>query len=215
MTTKSDNRDGSLAKEIRADSSIRELVNLQRETKRNIRVLERELRRDPRLAARDIEERLHTVESRADYIDLLAIDKINRGTLNSFDKFAVDMEFDALKHVIGRQSDRISELREEALEKIRRENSEVLPKGGEASDSLLETDRFKTEIRKMNDAMVVARVRKLQERVIADTRGKHLEANLKGELSLRAGSYRLVYTINEYGKPLFLRFEPRKKVYDA
>lgn len=213
MATKNDNRDGGVAREIRAQPEIREMVKLQRETKRDIRVLERELRSDPKLAARDIEERLDTVKSRADYLDLIARDKISKGTLNSFDDAAVGVEFDALKHVIGRQKDRISELREEAIGSLRRKEKVTSPKEGDKD----QTDRaLMNELRKIKYSTTRRRALETWEKIRTDPAlAKPLGNVLKGERSRRIGGYRLVYTLDGEGRPVFKRFEPRDKVYDV
>ena len=42
-----------------------------------------------------------------------------------------------------------------------------------------------------------------------------LVGDKRGDRKRRIGKYRMIYTIDENGNPMFKRFEPRDKVYDT
>lgn len=76
------------------------------------------------------------------------------------------------------------------------------------------TDNFTEEIRKIKDATVKERIKKLIAKIVNNPNiGKPLRFDLKGERTVYIKPYRLVYSVS--GNIIYLlRFEHRKDVYD-
>jgi addiction module RelE/StbE family toxin len=81
--------------------------------------------------------------------------------------------------------------------------------------SIVATDSFKNDIRKIRDKRLKGRLQKQIEKVAENPSfGKPLRYGLKGEWSVRVKPYRLIYKV-EGDKLILLRFEHRKEVYDV
>ncbi len=81
--------------------------------------------------------------------------------------------------------------------------------------SIVPTDSFKNDIRKIRDKGLKGRLQKQIEKVTENPSfGKPLRYGLTGEWSVRVKPYRLIYKV-EGDKLILLRFEHRKEVYDV
>ena len=80
--------------------------------------------------------------------------------------------------------------------------------------SIIYTEKFEREVRKVRDSFVKERLEK-QIRKIAEepTSGKPLRYGLKGEWTVRIKPNKLIHAVQE-DKLILLRFEHRKEVYD-
>jgi addiction module RelE/StbE family toxin len=80
--------------------------------------------------------------------------------------------------------------------------------------SVIWTQKFEREFRKLKDKAIKDRVRKKIREILEDPEiGKPLRLDLKGERSIRIPPYRLIYAAE--GDTLYLlRFEHRKTVYN-
>lgn len=79
--------------------------------------------------------------------------------------------------------------------------------------SVVWTEKFERELRKVKDKELKARVKKQIEEIVGNPEiGKPLRFELKGERSVRIAPYRLIYAMK--GDTLYLlRFEHREEVY--
>ncbi len=81
--------------------------------------------------------------------------------------------------------------------------------------SIVPTDSFKKDVRKIKDQGLKERLQKQIEKIAENPNfGKPLRYGLKGEWSIRVKPYRLIYKA-EGDKLILLRFEHRKEVYDV
>ena len=80
--------------------------------------------------------------------------------------------------------------------------------------SIVYTQKFERDVRKIRDSSVKDRLRKQIEKIAENAEsGKPLRYGLKGEWTVRIQPYRLIYAVQE-DKLILLRFEHRKEVYD-
>ena len=78
---------------------------------------------------------------------------------------------------------------------------------------ILWTHRFEEKLKKIKNKKVKRHIKKEIEKIIENpTVGKPLRFSRKGERTIRAGSFRLIYAINKEALVL-LDFDHRKKVY--
>jgi addiction module RelE/StbE family toxin len=81
--------------------------------------------------------------------------------------------------------------------------------------SIVHTDSFKHDVRRIRDKAPKERLEKQIEKVAENPNlGKRLRYSLKGEYSVRVKPYRLIYTV-EGDTLILLRFEHRKEAYDT
>jgi len=80
--------------------------------------------------------------------------------------------------------------------------------------SIVATDRFRDDVKKVRDSGLKERVQKQIAKVAEDPGfGKPLRYGLKGEWSIYVKPYRLIYKV-EGDRLILLRFEQRKEAYE-
>ena len=81
--------------------------------------------------------------------------------------------------------------------------------------SIVTTDSFRADVKKIRDKSVKERLQKQIEKVAEDPNfGRPLRYHLRGEWSVRVKPYRLIYKV-EGDKLILLRFEHRKEAYEG
>ena len=80
--------------------------------------------------------------------------------------------------------------------------------------SIVYTQKFEHDVRKIRDNSVKDRLRKQIEKIAENPGfGKPLRYGLKGEWTTRIRPYRLIYAV-QGDRLILLRFEHRKEAYD-
>jgi len=80
-------------------------------------------------------------------------------------------------------------------------------------DSVIPTDEFEREFKKIKDSALKEKLKKQIIKIIKNPNfGKPLRYNLKGERTIYVKPYRLIYAV-EGNKLILLRFEHRNHVY--
>ena len=214
ITTKINSGEGVLAKRLKAEPQIKELIEWQTKAKTRLDTLRKEVERNPRAAIGGIEHEINGAKLQLEAVEYMRVTAINRAEKLLLRREDVANVFNEVVDDITGIERRFQSLKAETIRRIKRgDTEEDIRKQMEIP---LETGLFKTEIRKMKDAEVRERVRKMELRIIANPElGKPMEDNLKGKRSANMGAYRLIYRINGEGKPVFEKYEPRDKVYDV
>jgi len=81
--------------------------------------------------------------------------------------------------------------------------------------SIVTTDSFRADVKKIRDKSLKERLQKQIEKVAENPNfGRPLRYHLRGEWSVRVKPYRLIYKV-EGDKLILLRFEHRKEAYEG
>jgi addiction module RelE/StbE family toxin len=84
---------------------------------------------------------------------------------------------------------------------------------GRRINSIIYTEKFERDVRRIRDSLVKERVSKQIEKIVENPEvGKPLRYGLKGEWTVRVRPYRIIYAFQD-DKLILLRFEHRKEVY--
>lgn len=85
---------------------------------------------------------------------------------------------------------------------------------GRRINSIIYTEKFERDVRRIKDNLVKERVSKQIEKIVENPEvGKPLRYGLKGEWTIRVKPYRIIYAVQD-DKLILLRFEHRKEVYE-
>ena len=80
--------------------------------------------------------------------------------------------------------------------------------------TIVYTQKFERDVKRLRDSLLKERLEKQINKVVGDPEsGKPLRYGLKGEWTVRIPPYRLIYAV-QGDRLILLRFEHRKDVYD-